>query len=253
MRLAGKVALITGAGSGMGRAAATLFAAEGAQVVVVDIQEEAGRQTVEAIRQAGGEAHFVRADVSLIVDVQRMVQTAVERYGRLDVLYNNAGIPQNPTPIEAVDPALFDRVMAVNVRGVFLGCQAAVPVMKRQGGGVILITASTIGERVRPGFSAYAPSKAAVINLTKGLALELAPYHIRVNCLNPVATDTPMLREFIGYQRSEEEGLAAFLATIPWGRFCQPEDVAQAALFLASEEAKFITGVALPVDGGRSV
>src|SRR5215210_4949963 len=163
MRLDGKVALVTGAGSGIGRATAELFAKEGAKVVVVDLAEDMGEQTVEAIREAGGDSIFVRADVSSADDVARMISRTVEEWGRIDILYNNAGIPMGATPIEEVEDDFFDKTMAVNVRSVHLGVKHVVPHMKRQGGGVILSTASTAGIRPRPGLSAYAASKAAVI------------------------------------------------------------------------------------------
>ncbi len=252
MRLENKVALITGAGSGIGRATAELFAREGASVAVVDLAREAGEQTVELIREYGGEASFVRADVSSAEDVKAMIGATVDRYGRLDVLYNNAGVPMGATPIEEVDDAFFDTLMAVNVRGVHLGCKHVVPVMKRQGGGVILNTASTAGIRPRPGLSAYAASKAAVIGLTKALALELAPFKIRVVSINPVATDTPMLPGFFG-AADPQEARQRFIASIPLGRLNKPEDIAHAALYLASDEAFMVTGTAFEIDGGRDI
>jgi 3-oxoacyl-[acyl-carrier protein] reductase len=252
MRLAGKVALITGAGSGIGRATAELFAREGARVVVADLSATAGEETVETIREHGGEARIVRADVSVAEDVKGMIDGAVAAYGRLDVLFNNAGIPMGATPIEEVDDAFFDRVMAVNVRSVHLGCKHAAPHMKRQGGGVILNTASTAGIRPRPGLSAYAASKGAVIALTKALALELAPFKIRVVSINPVATDSPMLPAFFG-TADPVEARARFEASVPLGRLNRPEDVAHAALYLASDEAFMVTGTAFEIDGGRDI
>jgi 3-oxoacyl-[acyl-carrier protein] reductase len=245
MRLDGKVALITGAGSGIGRATAELFAKEGAKVAVVDLSEPAGEQTVEAIR-------FIQADVSNAEDVQRMIGRTVEEWGRIDVLYNNAGIPMGATPIEEVEDEFFDRTMAVNVRSVHLGAKHVVPHMKRQGGGVILSTASTAGIRPRPGLSAYAASKGAVIAFTKALAIELAPFKIRVVSINPVATDTPMLPSFFG-KGDPVETRAKFLSTIPLGRFNTPNDIAHAALYLASDEAYMVTGTAFEIDGGRDI
>jgi len=252
MRLDGKVALVTGAGSGIGRATAELFAREGARIAVVDLAEDMGEQTVEAIREAGGDSIFVRADVSSAEDVARMIGATVEQWGRIDVLYNNAGIPMGATPIEEVDDTFFDRTMAVNVRSVHLGVKHVVPHMKRQGGGVILNTASTAGIRPRPGLSAYAASKGAVIALTKALALELAPFKIRVVSINPVATETPMLTSFFG-KADPEEARARFLSTVPLGRLNRPEDIAQAALYLASDEAFMVTGTAFEIDGGRDI
>ncbi len=181
-----------------------------------------------------------------------MVKPAVDRFGRLDVLFNNAGLPQAFGQFEDSTDDLFDRIMNVNVKGVFLGCRAAIPLMKAQGGGVILNTASTAGIRPRPGLAVYNASKAAVISLTKTLALELAPHHIRVVSICPVATDTPMLPGFIG-AADEAEARKRFVATIPWGRLNLPEDIARAAVFLASPEAEMVTGTAFEVDGGRDI
>jgi 3-oxoacyl-[acyl-carrier protein] reductase len=252
MRLENKVALITGAGSGIGRATAELFAREGAKVAVVDLSAESGEVTVEAIRELAGDATFIRADVSVAADVQNMIQQTVQKYGRLDILFNNAGVPMGATPIEEVDDDFFDKVMAVNVRSVHLGVKHAVPVMKRQGGGVILNTASTAGIRPRPGLSAYAASKGAVIALTKALALELASFKIRVVSINPVATDTPMLPEFFG-TADPVEARKRFTASVPLGRLNRPEDIAHAALYLASDEAYMVTGTAFEIDGGRDI
>jgi 3-oxoacyl-[acyl-carrier protein] reductase len=251
-RLQDKVALITGAGSGIGRATAELFAKERAKVAVVDLSPESGEVTVEAIRELGADAICVQADVSLAADVKKMIDATVQAYGRLDVLHNNAGIPMGATPIEEVDDEFFDRMMAVNVRSVHLGCKYAVPQMKEQGGGVILNTASTAGIRPRPGLSAYAASKGAVIALTKALALELAPFKIRVVSINPVATDSPMLPSFFG-SIDPAEARQRYVASIPMGRLNQPEDIAHAALYLASDEAFMVTGTAFEIDGGRDI
>lgn len=253
LKLAGKVAVITGAGSGMGRASAVLFAKEGAKVVVADIVKEGGENTVKEIVGAGGSAVFTQADVSKAADVERMVQTAIDNYGRIDILYNNAGIPHDMKNIEDISEELWDHVFGVNVKGIFLGAKYAVPWMKKQGGGVIINTASISGVRARPGLAAYTASKGAAIMLTKALAIELAPSKIRVNCINPVAADTPMLPSFFAKGISEEEARARFLATIPLGRFATAEDVAYAALYLASDEANMVTGIELNVDGGRSI
>lgn len=252
MRFKDRVVIVTGGASGIGRATALAFAAEGARVVVADVNEAGGGETVRMVREGGGEAVFVGADVSREEDCQRMVQAAITRFGTVDILFNNAGIPMSPTPAEATTPELFDRVFAVNVRGVFLGCRFAIPVMRARGHGVIINTASTAGIRPRPGMLAYAASKGAVITLTKALALELAPYGIRVNAVAPVATDTPMLPVFFGTQ-NPEEARRKFLESIPLGRLNTPEDIARAVLFLASDEASMITGVCLEVDGGRCI
>ncbi|HEY3368179.1 MAG TPA: SDR family oxidoreductase [Symbiobacteriaceae bacterium] len=247
----GKTAIITGAGSGMGRATALLFAREGARVLVADINEAAAGETVAAIAEAGGEAVAFRADVTRAAEIQAMIEEAVRRWGKLDILMNNAGIPMSFTPVEEVTEAQFDRLMNINVKGVFLGVKYGAPVMKAQGGGVIINTASTAGIRPRPGLTPYNASKGAVITMTKSLALELAPAGIRVNAICPVATDTPMLDGFIGDRFGRDEGREKFRQTIPLGRLCTAEDIAQAALYLA--KAPMVTGVALEVDGGRDI
>ncbi len=251
-RLEGLVAVITGAGSGIGRAAAVEFAREGARVVAADLDGDAARATAELVRAQGGEAEGIAANVTRRAEVEAAVQLAVDRWGRLDVMFNNAGVPQSFTPFEETTDELWDRIFAVNVKGVFNGCQAAIPHMKRQGGGVILNTASTAGIRPRPGLTAYNASKGAVITLTKSLAGELAPHHIRVVSINPVATDTPMLPGFIG-PGDEQEGRKRFIATIPMGRLNRPEDIARAAVYLASADAEMVTGTAFEIDGGRDI
>lgn len=254
-RLQNQVAVITGAGSGIGRASALAFAHEGAKVVAADLSEETARETVKLVRAEGGEAKAVRANVALRGDVEAMVQTAVDEFGRLDLLFNNAGLPMSFTPLEEITDELWDRIYDVNVKAVFYGCQAAVPHMKRQGGGVILNTASTAGIRPRPGLSAYNSSKGAVITLTKSLAVELAPHKIRVVAICPVATDSPMLAQFIGVEKGAdlEEGRRRFVASIPWGRLNTPDDIAKAAVYLASSDAEMVTGTAFEIDGGRNV
>ena len=255
MKLQGLVAVITGAGSGIGRASALAFAEEGACVLVADLNPASADETAEQVRTAGGNADTAQVDVTNGEQVEAMVQRAVDRFGRIDVLFNNAGLPQAFTPFEESTDALFDRIMDVNVRGVFYGCRAAIPRMKAQGGGVILNTASTAGIRPRPGLAVYNASKAAVITLTKTLAVELAPHRIRVVSICPVATDTPMLPSFIGVEQGadEAEGRRRFISTIPWGRLNRPEDIARAAVFLASSDAEMVTGTAFEVDGGRDV
>lgn len=252
MQLKGQVAVITGGGSGFGRATAVRFAREGASVLAVDLNEGAARQTAEMVRAAGGEALAHRVDVSRGPEVQGMIQAAVDRWGRLDILFNNAGVPQSPTPTEETSEEFWDRLMAVNVKGVFLGCKYAAPVMKRQQRGCIINTASTMGVRARPLYAAYVTSKGAVILLTKSLALELAPHNIRVNVIAPAAADTPMLTQFFS-GKTREEARTAFLPSIPMGRLIEAEDVAKAALYLASDLADIITGHVLEVDGGRAI
>ena len=257
MRLENKVALVTGAGSGMGQASAALFAKEGAAIAVVDLDQETGKETMNRINQAGGESIFIKADVGNPDDAAAMVSKTVDKFGKLDILMNNAGIAQSMTPVEEIEEAVWDNIFNVNVKAIYLACRHAVPIMKKQGGGAIINTASVIGVRPRPKLCAYLASKGAAITLTKGLAIELAPFNIRVNCLNPVATDTPMFPYFIhesgARDASFEEAKKKFIETVPMGRMATSEDIAKAALFLASEDSAFITGVGIEVDGGRAI
>lgn len=253
MRLDGKVAVITGAGSGIGAAAALAMAREGARVVVADVNEMAAKAVVERIEKAGGRALTVRADVTRGADNQAMVEKAVATWGGLDIFLANAGVPQFPAAIEAQDEAVFDKIFAVNVKGVWLGAKYALAVMKKQKRGVFLVTASTAAIRPRPGGQTYAASKGAVVTLTKSLALECAPYGVRVVAIAPVATETPMLATFMGKKEVDAEGMARYIATVPLGRLNKPEDLAHAVVFLASDEAAMITGACLEVDGGRCI
>jgi len=252
MKLSNKVALITGSGSGIGRASAVLFSQEGARICVADIDKEGGQQTVDLIKRKGSDAIFVHADITKASDAEKMVKITLDQYGKLDILFNNAGIGMPFMPIEQIEESLWHRIMDINVKGIFLGCKYAVPIMKRQGGGVIINTASISGVRPRAGNTAYSASKGAAIMLTKALAIELAPSKIRVNCVNPVVVDTPFLEKNIDLSQLEE-AKKSMLSTIPLGRLCQPEDIAHAALYLASDESSMVTGASLNVDGGRGI
>jgi 3-oxoacyl-[acyl-carrier protein] reductase len=248
MRLAGKIAIVTGAASGFGAGIAAKFVAEGAKVVVAD-RDGAGAERVAAI--LGDAAIGVRADVTVGADVEAMVERAVARFGGLDVLVNNAGMGHVPQPLESLDEGEFDRLLAVNVKSIYLAAKAVVPRFKAQKRGVILNIASTAGVSPRPRLTWYNASKGWVITATRSMAVELAPFGIRVCALNPVAGETPMLKTFMGEDTPEMR--AKFLATIPIGRFSTPEDLGNAACFLCSDEASMITGVALEVDGGRCI
>jgi 3-oxoacyl-[acyl-carrier protein] reductase len=252
MRLMNKVALITGAGSGIGRASAMLFSKEGAKVIVADIDKEGGEETAASIREKGSEAIFIQTDVSKAIDVEKMIKKTVDHYEKLDILFNNAGIGMPFIALEETKEALWDRMMDINVKSVFLGCKYAVSVMKKHGGGAIINTASISGVRPRIGMSPYATSKGAVITLTKALAIELAPFKIRVNCISPVVIDTPFLVKNLDASHLEE-AKKAMVSTIPMGRMGQPDDVAHAALYLASDESMMVTGIRLDVDGGRGI
>jgi 3-oxoacyl-[acyl-carrier protein] reductase len=253
MRLKDRVAIVTGAASGIGAATALAMAREGARVLVVDLNEGGAKKTVEQIEKAGGQAAAVRADVTSAVDNQAIVEQALTRWGRLDVFYANAGVPQWKTDVEDVEEKVFDQIFAVNVKGVWLAAKYALPVMKRQRRGVFLITASTSAIRPRPGGQTYAASKGAVVVLAKALALETAPHGVRVVAIAPVATHTPMLPTFMNKREVDEEGLKAYIATVPLGRLNEPADIAATAVFLASDDAGMITGTCVEVDGGRCI
>jgi 3-oxoacyl-[acyl-carrier protein] reductase len=252
MRLRDRVAVVTGAASGIGAASALAMAREGARVVVADIDEAGARQTVTAIEKEGGQALAVRADVSRATDNDTLVHRAVATWGRLDIFYANAGVPQPQASIAHVDEATIDHILAVNVKGVLLGARAALPIMKKARRGVFLITASTAAMRPRGGH-VYAASKGAVVTLTGSLAMEAAPHGVRVVAIAPVATDTPMLAQFMGKAGMSEEARARTIATVPLGRLNQPEDLARTAVFLASDDAAMITGSCIAVDGGRCI
>ena len=245
MRLKDKVAIVTGAGSGFGAGIARRFAEEGAQVIVNDINSQAGERVA---RDVGGK--FVHADVTKGEDWAKLVRAAGER---LDIVVNNAGWTHRNKPYLEVTEAEFDRVYAVNVKSIYLSALHAVPVFRRRGGGCFVNIASTAGVRPRPGLTVYNSSKGAVIVMSKSMAGELGPDRIRVNCVNPVfSPETSLSADFAGGALTEE-AKKRFLATIPLGRFSTPLDVANACLYLASDEASFVSGVCIEVDGARCV
>lgn len=248
MRLQGKVALVTGGASGFGAEIVRLFASEGARVVILDLNLE-GARTVSA--SASG-AVAVGGDVTKRADIDAAVKTAVDQFGRLDVVVNNAGWTHRNKPLLDVSEDEFDRVYAINVKSIYLMTHAAVPVMRKQGGGAIINVGSTAGIRPRPGLTWYNGTKGAVNLLSKSMAVELAPDRIRVNCVAPVIGETALLEAFMGVPDTPDNR-AKFIATIPMGRMARPGDIAKACLYLASDEAEFVTGVILPIDGGRTV
>ena len=254
MRVAQKSIIVTGAGSGIGEGIALRLAAEGARVVVNDLNADAGERVAQAIRDAGGDAEFFQADVTSTNDVRAMIAMTVNRHGRLDVVVNNAGWTHRNRPMLEVNEEEFDKVYAVNVKSIYLSAIHAVPAMRANpggSGGSFINIASTAGLRPRPGLTWYNGSKGAVIITSKSMAAELGPDNIRVNCINPVFNpDTGLAAEFAGGP-VDDARRAKFLASIPLGRFSTALDVANAALYLASDEAAFISGVCIEVDGAR--
>jgi 3-oxoacyl-[acyl-carrier protein] reductase len=249
MRLQDKVAIVTGAGGGFGEGIARRFAAEGARVVVVDLRGDAAERVTAEI---GAHAIAVTADVSDAADVAAVVSRTQAAFGTPHILVNNAGTTYRNQPLLNVDEAEFDRVFRVNVKSIFHFVRAVVPPMRNAGGGVIINIGSTAGIRPRPGLTWYNASKGAVNLMSKSLAVELAPWNIRVNALCPVMGETGLLETFMGMPDTPENR-AKFIASIPLGRLSRPDDIAGAALYLASDDAALITGVELPVDGGRTI
>lgn len=252
MRLADKVTIITGGGGGMGRIAAQMFAREGARIVVAEFGEAAGRETVALIEADGGQATFIKVDVSKEADAKAMVDHAVATYGRVDALYNNAGImPAADHSVIDTDVETWDKVMAVNVRGVYLGCKYAIPVMLEQGSGSIINVASFVailGCSVPQ--DAYTASKGAVLALTKSLAVQFAPRGVRSNSISPGPIETPLLMDWLV---KDEEAKKIRLARNPTGRFGKPEEIVHVAVYLASDESRWTNGANLVIDGGITV
>jgi 3-oxoacyl-[acyl-carrier protein] reductase len=248
-RLNGKVAIVTGAASGFGAEIARSYVAEGARVALADINEEGARNLASAL---GSNAMVVRCDVSKRADIDHLVAETMQRFGAVDIVVNNAGFTHRNMPMLEVDEQTFDRVYAVNVKSIYYMTFAVVPIMRKQKRGVILNVGSTAGIRPRPGLTWYNSSKGAVNLLSKSMAVELGPDNIRVNAICPVMGVTGMLELFMGMPDTPENR-KKFIATIPLGRLSEGKDVARAAVFLASDDAEFITGVEFPVDGGRTV
>jgi NAD(P)-dependent dehydrogenase (short-subunit alcohol dehydrogenase family) len=249
MRLEGKVAIVTGAASGIGRASAIAFAREGARVAVVDLDAPGGGRVAAEIVAEGRDAFFIRTDVAREGEVQRMIDAVIERWGAIHILFNNAGIVL-AKPLEETSEEEWDRVMAVNVKAAFLAVKHAVPHMRRAGGGVILNTGSIASFTGQLGTPAYSASKGAIALLTRSLALDYGRDRIRVNCICPGITDTPMLRQHMGHGAEGEQRIRERLARVPTGEILRTEDVARAAVYLVSDESAGITGVLHVVDGG---
>jgi 3-oxoacyl-[acyl-carrier protein] reductase len=252
MRLQDKVAIVTGAGSGFGEAIARSYAREGAKVVVNDIVAKSAERVAGDIRAQGGDARAEVGDVSKDADVERLVRSSLSAYGRLDIVVNNAGTTHRNRPMLEVAEDEFDRIYAVNVKSLFLTAKHVVPHFRKAGGGCFVTIASTAGVRPRPGLTWYNGSKGAAIVTSRSMAAELGPDGIRVNVINPVIGETGLLEMFMGMPDTPENR-KKFVATIPLGRMSKPMDIANAALFLASDEAAFVNGACLEVDGGRCV
>jgi len=250
LRLEGKVAIITGAGSGMGKAAALLFVEEGAKIVVADYNPEGGKETVRLIKEHGGKAMFIKTDVSRASDAERMARKAVEEYGRIDILYNNAGVCLTK-PLTDTAEDEWNRMMDINLKGTFLCSKYVIPEMLKVGRGSIINVGSVLGLMGSSNFGAYSAAKGGVIALTLAMAAEYASYNIRVNCICPATIATPMSEQAIKAAKNPEQKRQELERQIPLGRIGEPREVAYMALFLASEESSFVTGTILPVGGGE--
>ena len=246
-RLRGRNAIVTGAASGFGAGIARRFVEEGARVAIVDLNGAAAKAVADELGEA---AIAIACDISKLSDIEAARDATLAKFGRIDILVNNAAMPQSPTPLDELSEEIFDRLLAVNVKAIYATSRAIVPVMRAHGGAIINI-GSTGGVRPRPNLTWYNATKGFVLTATKAMAIELAPVRIRVNAINPVAGETPMLATFMG--DGANLNLDAFIASIPLGRLCQPADIGAAAAFLASDDGAFITGVALEVDGGRCI
>lgn len=251
MQLQGKVAIVTGAGHGMGRATALLFAREGAAVVAADIAADAGASLVAEIEAAGGRAAFQRCDVSVESDVAAAVALAESRFGKLDTIFNNAGVEQPVTPSHEVSAELFDRVISINLKGTFYGCKHALPALLRNGGGTIVNNSSVSAFANVGGNISYAASKGAVMSLTRVLAIEYAGRNIRVNAINPGVIDTDMNRRNAARAADPSKVEQRWREITPLGRMGTGEEIAKTVLYLASEQSSFVTGIGLLIDGGR--
>ncbi len=251
-RLHNLVAIVTGGGSGFGESICAAFAREGARIVVADLNAANGERVARALQAEGGEAEFCRTDVGKSVEMGALVSAALARFGRIDIMVNNAGMSHPNRPMLEVTEEFFDRLYEVNVKSLYLAAVHCVPVFRRQGGGGFINIGSTAAVRPRPGLAWYNGTKGAVILLTKSMAVELAPDKIRVNAINPAIAETPLLTTFMGAPDTPENR-ARFLASIPLGRLCRPADVANAAVFFADPASEFITGTCLEVDGGRCI
>ena len=251
-RLQDKVAIVTGGGSGFGAGIAKTFAREGARVMIADLALERAQSVADEIVAAGGQARAVRTDVSRSDDVAALLHATLAAYGSLQIVVNNAGTTHRNRPMLEVEEDEFDRIYAVNVKSIYLTAKHMVPYFRSQGGGVFVNIASTAGVRPRPGLTWYIGTKGAVIVTSKSMAAELGPENIRVNCVNPVISATGLVTEFMGMPDTPENR-KKFIATIPLGRFSTPDDIAHACLYLASDEAAFVTGTCIEVDGGRCV